>query len=495
MDSRTAEDFFDHEYRAYAMYTVENRAIPSVVDGFKPAQRKIAFAANKLWRSGNEKPMKVFQLGGQAAALSFFHHGSLDNTIINMTQEFKNSMSIFQGVGQFGSLRSPEAGAPRYVGVKFNDNFRRLYKDFELVTPQYEDGEEIEPKFFLPIIPTVLLNGGSGIAVGFATNILNRHPLDLIDAVVEALTTEGITGELKPWINGFHGDIAPAQGTKGRSWNFVGKYEVKSTTQVEITEIPPSFTYEKYEAYLEGLIEKGVINGYEDSSSDRVRYTLRFPRAGLSALLADDKLEGVLRIQESDTENLTTLDETGKLRIFETPKELVLYFTQLRLSYYEKRKTHLLTSLGRELEVLEAKAKFVKETVEGGLKLANVPKSELVKSLQDLGIKKQEGGYEFLLSMPISSLTKEKYQDLQDRLKEKQTEKENLERTLPLDLYLEDLKELRKQLVSKGWKSTVPPAGGSGGKVPPKRSIVKDWLNDGDKKPKGTDGLDFLFRG
>ena len=173
---RRVEDFFDNEYRNYAIYVVEQRAIPSLVDGFKPSQRKIAYAANRLWKTGTEKPMKVFQLGGQAAAISFFHHGSLDGTIIGMAQEFKNSMSIFQGIGQFGSLRSPSAGAPRYIGVKFNENFKLLYKDFELVTPQYEEGEEIEPKFFLPIVPTVLLNGGSGIAVGFATNILNRHP-------------------------------------------------------------------------------------------------------------------------------------------------------------------------------------------------------------------------------------------------------------------------------------------------------------------------------
>ena len=120
---RSIEDFFDNEYTSYAKYTIQNRAIPSTIDGFKPSQRKIAYAANRLWKTGNEKPLKVFQLGGQAAAISFFHHGSLDGTIIGMAQDFKNSMPIFEGIGQFGSLRSPEAGAPRYVGVKFNQNF------------------------------------------------------------------------------------------------------------------------------------------------------------------------------------------------------------------------------------------------------------------------------------------------------------------------------------------------------------------------------------
>jgi len=139
--------FFDEEYLGYAKYVVENRAIPSVIDGFKPTQRKIICAANRVWKTGNEKPLKVFQLAGTVAATMFYHHGdsSLSGAIIGMAQDFKNSMPLFQGIGQFGSLRNPKAGAPRYVGVKFNENFKLLYKDFELLSPQFEEGEEIEP--------------------------------------------------------------------------------------------------------------------------------------------------------------------------------------------------------------------------------------------------------------------------------------------------------------------------------------------------------------
>ena len=180
---RTIENFCANEYKKFALYTIENRAIPSVIDGFKPTGRKVAFIANEIWKTGNEKPQKVFQLAGQVAAKAFYHHGdaSLSAAIITMAQDFKNSMSIFEQDGQFGTLRSPEPGAPRYIGVKFNKNFRLLYKDFDLIENQYEEGEKIEPKFFLPIIPTVLLNGSSGIAVGFATNILNRNPINLLE--------------------------------------------------------------------------------------------------------------------------------------------------------------------------------------------------------------------------------------------------------------------------------------------------------------------------
>lgn len=441
---RRVEDFFDNEYCEYAKYTVASRAIPSLVDGFKPSQRKIAYAANRLWKNGNEKPMKVFQLGGQAAAISFFHHGSLDGTIIGMTQAFKNSMPIFQGIGQFGSLRSPEAGAPRYIGVKFNENFKLLYKDFELTTAKFEEGEEIEPQFFLPIIPTVLLNGGSGIAVGFATNILNRHPLDLIDACLLSLDGKDVP-VLRPWIQGFFGDIALVEGTT-KSWSFRGKWEVKNTSTVEITEIPPNFTYEKYEAHLDTLVEKGVLASYDDHSSDLVHYILKFPRAVLAEWIKKDKLGDLLRMREGEGENLTTLDERGKLRVFDRAEDIVRYFVKFRLSYYEKRRARLLSEMAKEIVALENRAKFVSAVTAGRIVVANEKKPDLVKAIEREGIEKQEGSYDYLLNMAIYALTVEKYSELQKKLDQKQKEREKVEKTKPVDFYRQDLKDLRSQV-------------------------------------------------
>ena len=441
---RSIEDFFDNEYTSYAKYTIQNRAIPSTIDGFKPSQRKIAYAANRLWKTGNEKPLKVFQLGGQAAAISFFHHGSLDGTIIGMAQDFKNSMPIFEGIGQFGSLRSPEAGAPRYVGVKFNQNFKLLYKDFDLTTPQYEEGEEIEPRYFLPIIPTVLLNGSSGIAVGFATKILNRHPLDLIDACLSALDGKKIP-VVRPWIRSFFGAVEPIPDEPG-SWAFHGKYEVKNSTTVEITEIPPSFTYEKYEALLDGLIEKGLIHSYDDHSSDRVNYVLKFPRANLQDIIKKEKLGDTLKMKERESENLTTLDENGALKIFKSPEEIIQYFVEFRLGYYSKRKAKLISEITDELRVIGARARFIKAIIEKEIEVANVKKAEIISSIEKLGIKKEEDGYEFLLSMPIHTLTAEKYAELLKKQSSKEKELKDVEKTSPDEFYRKDLKDLRSQV-------------------------------------------------
>jgi DNA topoisomerase-2 len=362
-----------------------------------------------------------------------------------MAQDFKNSMPIFQGIGQFGSLRSPEAGAPRYVGVTFNENFRLLYKDFELVTPQYEEGEEIEPKYFLPIIPTVLLNGGSGIAVGFATNIMNRNPVDLIDACMDVLAGKQIR-ELKPWLRGFTGTYSRSLDNPN-GWVIKGVYNVKNTSTVEISEIPPDLTYEKYEQLLDNLVEKGTIASYDDNSSGTVNYVLKFPRASLADLQKKQKLEEVLRLVDRDGENLTTLDEHGKLRVFKNPQEIVEYFVNFRLTYYEKRKAHLLAKLASELQVLSNRARFIKSIIDGKLIINSRKRQDIESDLATMSFDKIDGSYTYLISMPIHSLTQEKFDELNKTVKGKQDEVDRVEKTSHIDMYKTDLKELRKKVV------------------------------------------------
>lgn len=450
--SRQIDDFFDNELRNYAIYTIQNRAIPSVIDGFKPSQRKIAFVANRVFKSGNEKPLKVFQLAGRVASEAFYHHGggSLESAITAMAQDFKNSMPIFEGVGQFGSLRSPEAGAPRYVGVKFNENFRLLYKDFDLVDPQFEEGEEIEPKFFLPIIPTVLLNGGSGIAVGFATNILNRNPVDLIDACLAVLDDKEIPA-LNPWIKGFDGAYSTVPDSP-KSWIIRGRYDVKNTSTVEIFEVPPSFTYEKYEQHLDSLIEKGVIHSYDDNSSEKVNYVLKFPRQNLSELIKKKKLDDVLKMSERETENFTTLDESGKLKIFDSAHDIVRYFVAFRAGYYEIRKQKMLSNLKDELLVLDNRARFIKMIIDGELEINGRKKSDLEIDLDKFKFNKREGTWNYLTSLPVHTLTKEKFEELKQSLEEKKEEVSKVEKTLPIEMYRGDLKELKKKIVKNSKK-------------------------------------------
>lgn len=446
MRLRTIDNFLDVDQKQFAMSVIEDRAIPSVVDGFKPVQRKIIYVANKLWKTGNEKPMKVFQLGGQVSSLALYAHGdaSMNGAITAIGQAFKNNLPLLEGIGQYGSLRSPDAGAPRYIATKLSPNFRLIYKDFELLEGKMEEGYEIEPSYFLPIIPTVIINGSSGIAVGYASNILNRNPLDVIDACIRCIRGEKLH-ELKPWLNEFGGTYERDKDNPNK-WVAVGIYKVVNTTTVRVTELPPSMTFEKYEEYLDSLIEKKIIVDYDNNSSTDVDYALKFTRSGLKETIDAKRLEQLLKIKSSETENLTTLDEHGHLKIFACVEDLVKYFVEFRMGWYAKRKEWLINKLQGEIRVLDNKARFVKAIVDKKLKVANVPRADIVAWLGNNKFDKSNGSYDYLISMPIYSLTKEKYEELLKRLDAAQCELQKTTAAEPKDMYLCDLRDLRKKL-------------------------------------------------
>ena len=445
MIEKSITEFLSQEYKEFALYSIEGRAIPSVIDGFKPTQRKVIHVASDVWKTGGEKAIKVFQLSGKVASDAFYHHGdmSLSNAIINLAQKFKNNAPLLEEDGQFGSLRSPQAGAPRYIGTKLSPYFKLIYKDFDLLNYKEEEGEEIEPHFFLPIIPTVLINGGSGIAVGFASNILNRDIKEIIEACQKLLLGKNIT-TIKPHLNGFLGDyIQDAENPK--RWIIRGKFQRTNTSTIKITELPPSLTYEKYEEILDKLVENKNIVSYDDNCKDNIDYTIKFTRADLEKL-DDEKLVKLLKLEESETENFTTLDENGKLKIFERVDDIIRYFVQFRLEYYQKRKDFMLNKIGHDLRVLGNRGKFIKLILEGKIVVNNKLKEEIIKQIETFSLDKIDGDYDYLLRMPIYSLTKEMFEKLKEDFKIKKEEIEKLKLVDPKDMYLDDLSELKKKL-------------------------------------------------
>jgi DNA topoisomerase-2 len=443
--SKTISEFLSQEYKDFSLYTIENRAIPSVIDGFKPTHRKIIFISNEIWKSGTEKPLKVFQLAGKVASDAFYHHGnsSLESSIITMAQSFKNNLPLLEEIGQFGSLRSPEPAAARYIGTKLNNNFGLLYKDFELLTNKEEEGESIEPYYFLPIVPTVLINGSSGIAVGFSSNILNRNPLQIINSCEALLKGKKIT-QLSPYNKFFLGDyIRDTENHK--KWFIRGKVQVLNTSTVKVSELPPSMTFEKYENILDTLVENKTIVSYEDNCKDTIDYTIKFTRESLSQL-NEDRLIKILKLEETETEIFTTLDETGKLKIFEKDSDIIEYFVDFRLRYYHKRKDFLIDKLKSELKILSNKGRFIKAILDGKLEIKNVPKIEIIKGIENMGLDKMDDSYDYLLRMPIWSLTKELFDKLKQDYTTKKSELETLEKVEPKDMYLKDLSDLKKKI-------------------------------------------------
>ena len=445
--TKTITEFLDTDYKEYSMSVITERAIPSVIDSFKPVQRKIIDMANEIWKTGSEKSMKVFQLCGQTCAKKLYVHGdqSCNGAIINMCQGFKNNLLMLVPDGQVGSLRVRSAASPRYVGCHLSPNFRLVYKDFELLERRYEEGQEIEPKYFLPILPTAILSGGSGLAVGHASNILNRNPKDVVNACIDYLNGKKIK-ELKPWLSEFSGEWTRDKENKNK-WYSKGIYTVNEKKgEVHVTELPPSWEFEKYESYLDSLVEKKVIKDYDNNSSSGVDYLLKFKKDDLQELITKDKLESILKIVDSDTENLTTLDENEKLKIFDCVEDIVKYFVDFRLVFYQKRKDFLIDKLSKELRVLAFKAKFIKSIIDKKLVVNNVKKEVIIKWLEENKFEKIDDSYNYLLNMPIYSLTNERYMELMKNAKDKKEELDLIKEKEPKDMYLTDLNELKKKL-------------------------------------------------
>ena len=445
MEKKTISEFLSNEYKEFAMYVIEGRSIPSVIDGFKPSQRKIIHVANQIWKTGNEKVLKIFQLGGKVASDCYYHHGdkSLSDAIINMAQKFKNNLPLLIEDGQFGTIYSKTPGAARYIGTKLSKNFRLVYKDFDLLEYKKEEGESIEPFYFLPIIPMVLLNGSPGVAVGFSTTILNRNSLDIVDACINYLKGKDISN-ISPKLNDFKGTYRNDE-ENHKKWYIRGCFERVNTSTVKITEITPSMTYEKYETILDTLVDKKSIVSWDDNSKEGVNYTIKFTRQDL-AKYDDEQLVKLLKLEESETENYNTLDENGKLKLFESSQDIIKYFVDFRLNYYIKRKQFNLDKLNRELKILQNKGKFIKSIIDNKTIINNVSKDRIIEQITLMNLDKIDDSYDYLLRMPIYSLTIELFNKLKDDFTDKKKEIKEMEELQPKDMYLTDLNELKKSL-------------------------------------------------
>lgn len=373
------------------------------------------------------------------------HNSSLQGSIVTLAQDFKNNVPLLDRDGQFGDLRSPEAAAPRYIGVSMSKSFKKIYKDFELLTSRFEEGSEIEPDFFLPIIPMVLVNGANGIAVGYNTVILNRDVGDVIKACLNWLDGKKLPKYLEPSLNVFKGTYRQDSEISNK-WYVEGIYERVNTSTVRITELPPSMTYEKLEEHLEILREKKKIVDYIDNSVGLdVDYTIKFTRESL-AELDEESLKKLLKLVDSETEFYNTLDENGKLKIFSNTKEIFEYFLEFRLKFYQKRKDYMISVIEHDLSVCTNRGRFIKMIIDDKLVVNKKAKDTLVKELMKLQFDLIEGSYEYLLRMPISSLTKELYEKLVQDEKDKKNELANTKKLVPHDMYKSDLLTLQQEL-------------------------------------------------
>jgi len=448
---RNISEYLKNEYLSFAYYTIQQRAIPSVIDGFKPVQRKIINESIRLWKD-NKTELKCYQLGGYVAARQKYHHGdgSLNGAIINMVQQFKNNLSLFDEDGQYGDLRNRDAGAPRYIGTKLNSNFNLTYKDNNLLTSKYDEGQEIEPNYFLPIIPMVLVNGSSGIAVGFATNILNRSPKNIIDVCMDYLNGKNINiNKLKPFYNQFtNNNETKLLDEDLLKWGMYGKIEMINSNTVKISEIPPNYESESYEKILNNLVDKKIIVDYDDNCTDKIEYVIKFTKENLLKYSQEDLIK-LFGLEYTENENLNTLDEFGKLKNFKSIHDLIKYFIDFRLTYYDKRKSLLITDLNYDIKILTNKINFLNGIINNKIKVHKISKQDIINQLIKMKFDTIDDNYNYLLNLSIYSLTKEYVEEYNTKLNKKQDELSNILNVEPKQMYIDDLSELKIKLSKK----------------------------------------------
>ena len=451
-NKRTITNFLNTEYLNYAFSVLEERAIPSVIDGFKPGARKIMHAS-LAGTTKDGKLYKLLALSGDAMRVSLYAHGdaSLNGTIVNMCKYFNDNLNPLESDSQVGSLRDPNsAGAPRYLYVKHSKYMDLIYKtDYDLLDFIFEEGQYVEPMTYLPIIPTVLCKNNIGVAVGYSMHNQAYNPIDIITACQEVIKSRSdkkdkITTQIRPYLRGI----------KQSNWKFengnwynYGEWKFNQSKDLMIvTDLPADVSYEDFEKLLNKFEDESYIKNWKNRSVDGgVNYEITFPKKQLAVEMKKDRSGKRLAnrfklIKMLSSDLLWLLDENHKLKYFQNKNEVVEYFVNYRLTIYAERKKKLVKILEERIKKNDELVKFITLVCNGKLKIRNRSKKD-IKIDMDVQKLPME-----LISTPMSKVTIEERDELLKQNEEMKNELEYIKKTTEKQMYLNDLANLKKEI-------------------------------------------------
>lgn len=342
-----SSDYILDQRREYSLYTLYNRALPFASDGLKAAARRV------LWMARDEKKHKSASLAG--ITMPIHPHQSPEGVVNTLAAPYTNNIPLLHGIGSFGTLMNPKAyGASRYTSVKLSEFTKDvIFRDIELVPMKGNyDNTQKEPKHFIPLIPTVLLNRHEGVAVGFATNI---HPRDLGDIIKHQIMylkgNRNKISEPPPTLRPInqvatHYSVDKNGNTK---WFFRGEFEKINATTIKVTNLPYGIKHEKYIDKLYAMQESGTITNIVDNSSDHYDIVIRFKKGTLSKL-DEDKMYDLLQLETSVSENLNVIDFDENSVWSTNYVELICDFTEWRLKWYMDRYQRLIKLLAIDIQ-------------------------------------------------------------------------------------------------------------------------------------------------
>jgi DNA topoisomerase-2 len=422
------DDFINKELIHFSKYDCD-RSIPNLMDGLKISLRKILFAA---FKKNLTTEIKVAQFSGYVSEHSGYHHGeaSLNGAIVNMAQNFvgSNNINLFTPNGQFGTRLQggKDSASERYIFTQLSKITRTLFPDMDDKILKYlnDDGFPVEPLFYAPIIPMVLVNGSKGIGTGFSTEILCYNPLEIIAYLKNKLTESSNTHfDFMPYYEGFNGTISKVSDGK---FLVKGKYETLGSDKIRITELPVGTWTDDFKEYLETLtdtVDKAgkkvtpVVKDYDDMSKDTtVDFVITLQKgklAELESVKLDNGCNGLEKqfklFTTSSTTNMHLFDANDKLKKYANVRDIIDDYYGTRLQMFQTRKDYMINSLTKELVLLSNKSKYIKENLDGTVDLRRKKREEVSELLKNksYSVIDDDEDFKYLVKLPMDSVTEE----------------------------------------------------------------------------------------
>ena len=346
-----------------------------------------------------------------------------------------------------------------------NQITRYIYRKEDDAVLEYleDDGFPVEPLFYVPIIPMILVNGGKGIGTGFSTDILSYSPEKLIDYLQAKLNNVLIyDGDVKfePSYRGFMGSC---QALDEKRYIVKGVYQKLNDRKVRVTELPIGHWTDDFKQHIENLMEadknkknKAFVKDYNDMSTDTrvdIEITMNEP---IDETVQGDNLynnfEKMMKLYASQsTNNMHLFTDEEKLTKFNSETEIIERYFPVRLKYYQKRKDYMIAALEKELRLLSNKARYIQSTLQGEIDLRNMKKSDILTMMSKLDYDTMEDDtdYKYLLKMPMDSVSEENVERLLKDKSNKEQELAIIQSTSIEKMWLNELDELKKMLANK----------------------------------------------
>lgn len=430
------------------------RSIPSIIDGFKPGQRKVMYVVFGMSFNGKQNEIKVEQLAGYVSANSAYHHGeeSLKLTIINLANDFvgSNNINFLNPIGQYGSRLQggKDRSSPRYIYTNLLPITRKIFikEDEYVLNYLTEENQKIEPEYYIPIIPTLLVNGARGIGTGWATKIPCFNPIEIIDYILE----DKKDFVFSPWYHNFIGQIYKIDTS---SFIVTGNVNVNANTNsIIISELPINVWTENFKRKL---LEDVNLDIKEYSTKDDAIFHITFLDVELFQSLLNKPNGFYLYFHLANkikTNNLIAFNSKNALQEYKSPNEIIDEFKIIRLETYQKRKEYILQKLKNIILILNNKYRFINQIITNEIDIYKKAKKVIIHILekQKYDVDPDEENltdnnkFDYLIKMSIESFTLEKMNELANKRKEKELEHSILLKTTIHELWTNELKELKE---------------------------------------------------